>query len=178
MNDLQKLTLTMNIVAQWHSAQRRKGVSQEPYVNHLIEVADLVCRLGEGDIEAVQAALLHDAIEDCDRSRDEIAALFGDAVADIVVEATDDKSLDWQTRKELQVTSASHKSPRGSLVKLADKTSNLRSLAASPPPKWDTERKRRYIAWSRAVVEGLPHKPAAMMAAFEAAAAEAQSRFG
>lgn len=177
MNDLQKLTLTMNIAAQWHSAQRRKGVSQEPYVNHLIEVADLVCRLGEGDIEAVQAALLHDTVEDCGRTRDEIAALFGAVVADTVVEVTDDKHLDKQMRKDLQVANASHKSLRASLVKLGDKTSNLRSLAASPPANWSQERKQTYVAWSRAVVEGLPHKPAAMLAAFEAAAAEAESRF-
>jgi (p)ppGpp synthase/HD superfamily hydrolase len=178
MEDLQKLTFTMHIVAQWHSWQRRKGAAQEPYVNHLIEVADLVGRLGGGDIEAVQAALLHDAIEDCGKTRDEIAALFGPVVADAVVEVTDDKELHWQTRKDLQVTNASHKSARASLVKLGDKTSNLRSLAASPPLDWDVERRQLYVNWSRSVVAGLPVKPPALLAAFEAAAAEAETRFG
>ena len=176
MNDLQKLTFTMHTVAQWHSWQRRKGAAQEPYVNHLIEVADLVGRLGGGDIEAVQAALLHDAIEDCEKTRDEIAALFGDAVADVVVELTDDKKLNKQVRKDLQVTNARHKSPRACTIKLADKTSNLRALVASPPP-WELERKRTYVAWARSVVAGLPNKPAALLAAFEAAAHEAEATF-
>ncbi len=176
MNDLQKLTFTMHTVAQWHSWQRRKGAAQEPYVNHLIEVADLVGRLGGGDIEAVQAALLHDAIEDCEKTRDEIAALFGDAVADVVVELTDDKKLNKQVRKDLQVTNARHKSPRACAIKLADKTSNLRALVASPPP-WEVERKRIYVAWARSVVSGLPNKPAALLAAFEAAASEAEAAF-
>ena len=177
MNDLQKVTFAMNTAAQWHSWQRRKGLAQEPYVNHLIEVADLVARLGGGDAEAVQAALLHDAIEDCNRTREEIAGRFGDEVADIVVELTDNKKLEKQTRKDLQVTNAPHKSPRASIIKLADKTSNLRALVASPPP-WEVERKRTYVAWARSVVEGLPNKPPALLAAFEAAACEAEATFG
>lgn len=176
MNELQKLTFTMHTVAQWHSWQRRKGAAQEPYVNHLIEVADLVTRLGGGDLETVQAALLHDAIEDCEKTREEIAALFGDAVADMVVELTDDKKLGKQLRKDLQVTNASHKSAGASIIKLADKTSNLRALVASPPP-WELERKRTYVAWARSVVAGLPNKPAALLAAFEAAAHEAEATF-
>ena len=51
--------------ARWHVHQRRKGAAEEPYVNHLLEVASLVAEATDGkDPELVIAALLHDAIED------------------------------------------------------------------------------------------------------------------
>src|SRR5262245_13194358 len=77
-----------------HIHQRRKGSAEEPYINHLLEVAMLVAEATGGtDINLVVAALLHDAIEDSEIPRDLIAETFGDDVASIVVEVTDDKSL-------------------------------------------------------------------------------------
>ena len=61
-----------------------------------------------------------------------IAETFGEDVASIVEEVTDDKSLPKQTRKDEQIKTASKKSTRAKLLKLADKTSNLRAVAASP----------------------------------------------
>jgi (p)ppGpp synthase/HD superfamily hydrolase len=87
-----------NVAAQWHSDQRRKGARQEPYVNHLLEVAALVAA-GGGDQDTIIAALLHDAIEDQEISREIIAEQFSDHVAEIVLEVSDDKSLPWQERK-------------------------------------------------------------------------------
>jgi hypothetical protein len=55
------------------------------------------------------------------------------------------------------------------VIKLADKTSNLLALANSPPPR-PKDRKRAYVEWARAVVSGLPFKPARLMARFEEAA--------
>ena len=63
------------------------------------------------------------------------------------------------------------------MVKLADKTSNLRAVAKSPPP-WPAERKAEYVRWARAVVAGLPFKPPALMALFEGAATDAADRVG
>ena len=80
---------------------------------------------------------------------------------------TDDKSLPKQVRKDKQIADASHKSDGASVIKLADKTSNLLALANSPPP-WPRDRKRAYVDW--AVVSGLPLKPARLMARFEEAA--------
>src|ERR1700726_12809 len=97
--------------ARWHVHQRRKGAAQEPYINHLLEVASLVADATHGrDPEVVIAALLHDAIEDQQIPFELIAREFGDRVAGIVEEVTDDKSLDKAERKRLQVEQAPKKS--------------------------------------------------------------------
>ena len=80
--------------ARWHVHQRRKGAAEEPYVNHLLEVASLVAEATEGkDPDLVIAALLHDAIEDQEVPREMIAEIWGEEVAQIVEEVTDDKAL-------------------------------------------------------------------------------------
>ena len=64
--------------ARWHVHQRRKGIAQEPYINHLLEVASLVAEATGGtDPDAVIAALLHDAIEDQDITSKVLASEFG-----------------------------------------------------------------------------------------------------
>ena len=142
--------------AHWHAAQRRKGVAQEPYVNHLLEVARLVAEATNGsDPDLVAAALLHDAVEDQEVSRAAIAQEFGEDVAALVMEVTDDKTLPKQQRKRLQVEHAADKSPRAALLKLADKTSNLLAMAVSPPADWTIERRLDYVRWGREVVAGL-----------------------
>jgi guanosine-3',5'-bis(diphosphate) 3'-pyrophosphohydrolase len=161
--------------ARWHAQQRRKGEAQEPYINHLLEVARLVAdATGGEDPNLVIAALLHDAIEDCDIAREQIAAEFGEDVASLVMEVTDDKSLKKEVRKRLQVERAPHKSARAKLIKLADKTSNLRAIAASPPANWPLERKLDYVAWGRDVVAGLRGTHAGLEALFDAAAEAAE----
>jgi (p)ppGpp synthase/HD superfamily hydrolase len=143
------------IAADWHKEQRRKGATAEPYVNHLLEVAALVAEADPGNTDLIVAALLHDAIEDQKKTYEEIAAIFGDRVAGLVVEATDDKSLPKEERKRLQVVTAPKKSRDAKLLKLADKTSNLRSIAASPPAHWPVERRLAYIEWANAVAASL-----------------------
>jgi guanosine-3',5'-bis(diphosphate) 3'-pyrophosphohydrolase len=106
--------------ARWHVHQRRKGAAQEPYINHLLEVANLVAEAtGGNDPDLVIAALLHDAIEDCEVPRELIAKLFGTEVADLVAEVTDDKSLPKERRKAIQAETAHKKSPNGPLKNLA-----------------------------------------------------------
>jgi guanosine-3',5'-bis(diphosphate) 3'-pyrophosphohydrolase len=99
--------------------------------------------------------VLHDTIEDTETTADELRALFGDQVASVVLEVTDDKSLDKAQRKQLQIEHAVHISPEAKLVKLADKICNLRDLLASPPADWSAERKQAYFDWAAAVVAGL-----------------------
>ena len=65
---------------------------------------------------------------------------------------TDDKSLPKAERKRLQVETAAHKSREARLIKLADKTSNVRAIANSPPPDWSLERRLDYVRWAREVV--------------------------
>ncbi len=123
--------------ARWHAGQRRKGAAGEPYINHPLEVARLVAEAVDGnDAGLIAAAFLHDAVEDQNIPLGLIAAMFGDDTAALVAEVTDDKSLPKAERKRLQVEKAPHKSPRAKLLKLADKISNLRALAESPPADW------------------------------------------
>jgi (p)ppGpp synthase/HD superfamily hydrolase len=142
--------------ARWHVNQRRKGANQEPYINHLLEVASLVAVATEGkDPELVVAALLHDLIEDQEVPRAVIAGKFGEGVAALVEEVTDDKSLPKEVRKRLQIEHAGTISRRAKILKLADKISNLRSIGMSPPPDWSVKRRLEYVAWARSVEEGL-----------------------
>src|SRR3954451_3575402 len=142
--------------ARWHVHQRRKGSAQEPYINHLLEVAKLVAQATEGaDPQLVIAALLHDAVEDQGVKPETIARDFGRHVADIVMEVTDDKSLPKAERKRKQVETAPKKSREAKLIKLADKTSNLRAVATSPAPDWSVERRREYVEWAMNVAKGL-----------------------
>ncbi len=69
-------------------------------------------------------------------------------------EVTDDKSLEKAERKRRQVVTAPSKSDRAKMIKIADKTSNLRSIVASPPKDWSRERQREYFEWARTVVAG------------------------
>ncbi len=90
--------------ARWHVHHRRKGPAQEPYINHLLEVASLVAEVAHGkNPELVIAALLHDAVEDQEVPPELIACEFGKRVADLVQEVTDDKTLTKEVRKENQV---------------------------------------------------------------------------
>ena len=153
---VQRILAAAHFAAEKHSAQKRKGTGEEPYLNHLIEVAELVA--GSSDIldtELVMAAFLHDTVEDTGVTLAELEQRFGSGVAALVAEVTDDKSLPKEVRKQLQVETAHKKSPRAQTLKLADKISNLRSIVASPPAGWSLERKRQYFDWARAVVSGL-----------------------
>jgi len=161
--------------ARWHVHQRRKGAAEEPYINHLLEVATLVAEATDGkDPELVIAALLHDAIEDQEVPDDLIAETFGEDVAGLVREATDDKSLPKEERKHRQIEEASKKSRRAKILKLADKTSNLKAIAASPPPDWSVKRRLEYIRWARDVVAGLTGVSDCLEEEFERAARDAE----
>ncbi|HEV2363547.1 MAG TPA: HD domain-containing protein [Caulobacteraceae bacterium] len=154
MNPIVDLARAYHFAALRHRTQKRKGEAEEPYINHLTEVAELVARATGGeDPEAVIAAVLHDAIEDTETTPAEIAQAFGEDVAGLVAEVTDDKSLDKAERKRRQVEHAAHASLRAQVIKLADKTSNLRSLRASPPKGWPQQRIAEYLDWARRVVD-------------------------
>jgi len=161
--------------ARWHVHQRRKGAAKEPYINHLLEVASLVAEATGGkDPDLVVAALLHDAIEDCEVPKQLIADTFGANVADLVSEVTDDKKLPKEERKKIQAETAHKKSKRAKVIKLADKTSNLRALVSSPAPHWSVRRKLEYIEWAREVVEGLRGINAMLEKQFDEAARAAK----
>ena len=94
-------------------------------------------------------------MEDQGIDRATIQDRWGAKVADLVEEVTDDKRLLKPVRKQKQVESAPKKSFGAKIIKLADKTSNLRALASSPPADWPVERRLEYVAWAERVVSGL-----------------------
>ena len=168
------LMRALDYAARRHADQRRKGAGAKPYINHLAEVAHLLAdATGGEDTNLVIAGLLHDAIEDTGATRAEIAAAFGDDVATLVAAVTDDKALPKAERKRLQVETAPTKPDRARMLKIADKTSNLRDIAADPPADWPPERKHEYIEWAVSVVAGCRGVSAVLERHFEAAKAAA-----
>nr|XP_012618743.1 guanosine-3',5'-bis(diphosphate) 3'-pyrophosphohydrolase MESH1 isoform X1 [Microcebus murinus] len=110
---------------------------------------------GITDIAVLQAALLHDTVEDTDTTLDEVELHFGAQVRRLVEEVTDDKTLPKMERKRLQVEQAPHSSPGAKLVKLADKLYNLRDLNRCTPEGWSEHRVQEYFEWAAQVVKGL-----------------------
>ena len=115
------------------------------------------------------AALLHDTVEDTQTTPAELASAFGPAIASIVEEVTDDKSLPKAERKRLQVEHAATMSEAAKLVKLADKICNLRDMSDHPPAKWDLARRREYFEWAKAVIDRLRGVHPQLEALFDAA---------
>ena len=160
-----------DFAAHRHSTQRRKGIRAESYVIHLTEVARLLAEATEGsDALLVMAGLLHDTVEDTETTLEELAAEFGPEVASVVAEVTDDKSLEKYERKRMQIQTASGKSLRARMLKIADKTANLNSIRESPPIGWSPHRKAEYVRWAREVVEACGSTNARLEALFEQAA--------
>ncbi|KAM8972291.1 guanosine-3',5'-bis(diphosphate) 3'-pyrophosphohydrolase MESH1 [Pelodytes ibericus] len=147
---------TANFAAEKHKHQRRKDVEETPYINHPIGVATILTQeAGITDIAVLQAALLHDTVEDTNTSFLEIEKRYGLEVRKIVEEVTDDKSLPKMERKQQQIEHAPHSSYKAKLVKLADKLYNLRDLNHGTPKGWTEQRVQEYFEWSSEVVKGL-----------------------
>ncbi len=143
----------VHFAADKHRDQRRKGVEASPYVNHPIQVAELIARVGDvDDVAVLIAAVLHDTVEDTETTFEELEEVFGLQVRDLVAEVSDDKSLPKAERKKLQVEHAAHISDRAKLIKIADKTCNVRDVANSPPEDWDMQRRIAYLDWANRVV--------------------------
>ncbi len=131
--------------AQLHRYQRRKG-KPVPYISHLIAVSGLVWEDGGTEDQAI-AALLHDSIEDAGQSHASIAERFGEKVAGIVVDCTDNAEgltgagkEPWLVRKTRYVASLEHKSKTSLLVTAADKAHNARDQVLDgrrDPASWD-----------------------------------------
>jgi len=155
-----KIIEAISFAAERHRNQRRKGEGEMPYINHPIEVAKILTRCGEDDLDLLIAALLHDVIEDTTKNTAEIKKLsntiisiFGDTVLKTVLEVSDDKSLPVEKRKELQVLQTSGLTDRAKKLKVADKISNIKDIKDDPPENWTTERKLAYLVWAKKVVD-------------------------
>lgn len=156
MNDLEKLLMAAEFAAKKHKDQKRKGVNGEPYINHPIEVAYILANVGKiEDTDILIAAILHDTIEDTETSESEVSNRFGENVAKMVMEVTDDKSLSKAERKQMQIEHAPHLSDGAKQIKIADKINNISDIVDNPPENWSDERRIEYVKWGEKVVNGL-----------------------
>jgi guanosine-3',5'-bis(diphosphate) 3'-pyrophosphohydrolase len=163
MNDVALILKSLDFAAFRHRGQLRKGEGSTPYINHPIQVANLLANYaGETDPVLISAAILHDVVEDTvnssserDKLIDQISEIFGEEILSLTLEVTDDKTLDKPERKRLQIENASHKSDRAKKLKIADKIMNLRDLTDNPPSDWTIERITGYFDWAEKVVIGL-----------------------
>jgi len=143
------------LAARRHNGMARKGRGNEPYINHLAEVANLLSTATDGaDAELVAAGWLHDSLEDTETTREELAQKFSERVASLVDECTDDMSLPKSERRRLQVVNASHKSTGAKLIKVADKISNIGARIHADPSADERDDLADYTNWAEQVVAG------------------------
>lgn len=153
-NDLALIFKALEFASIKHRDQRRKDADASPYINHPIALAKVLCvEGGITDVNAICGAILHDTIEDTETTLEELKKMFGETIAKIVDEVTDDKKLPKEVRKRLQIEHAPDASHQAKLVKLADKISNLRDILNGPPAEWSLQRKQEYFDWAKQVVD-------------------------
>ncbi|MBE3652163.1 bifunctional GTP diphosphokinase/guanosine-3',5'-bis pyrophosphate 3'-pyrophosphohydrolase [Vibrio navarrensis] len=139
-----------------HEGQTRS--SGEPYIIHPVAVARILAEM-RLDLETLQAALLHDVIEDCDVSKENLETQFGQAVAELVDGVSKLDKLKFRDRKEAQAENfrkmvlAMVQDIRVILIKLADRTHNMRTLGALRPDK-----KRRIARETLEIYAPLAHR--------------------
>jgi guanosine-3',5'-bis(diphosphate) 3'-pyrophosphohydrolase len=160
MDDIEIIFKSLEYAADRHRNQFRKGEEKTPYINHPIQVANLlVNEAGEKDAVLISAAILHDVVEDTVSSVEErddltnhISVIFGEKVLSLILEVTDDKTLEKKLRKQIQIEEAPYKSERAKKLKIADKIMNVRDIISNPPAGWPLERIVDYLNWSETVV--------------------------
>jgi (p)ppGpp synthase/HD superfamily hydrolase len=178
-NDTTELLAALRFAARKHSYQRRKDEDASPFINHPIAVAEVLARIGGvTDIVALQAAVLHDTIEDTETTAEELEAEFGPEVAGLVAEMTDDKQLRSRERKRLQVEHAPGLTDRAKLIKIADKICNVTDVTHAPPAGWSVERRHEYLDWTEAVVAGCRGVNAALERTYDERLAEGRRLIG
>ena len=152
--DITQLLAAIKFSAERHRRQRRKGTDL-PYINHPIDVAERLWRIGNvRDLSVMTAAILHDTVEDTFTTSAEIELRFGSKVRVLVDEVSDDKKLEKQERKRLQIDHAPSLSRGAKQIKLSDKISNVSDVTFNPPD-WPVQRRREYLDWAEQVVTGL-----------------------
>jgi (p)ppGpp synthase/HD superfamily hydrolase len=155
LTGLRLVSEAADFAARRHSGMERKGRGNEPYINHLAEVANLLSIATEGaDAELVAAGWLHDTIEDTPTTEQGLAEKFGERVAALVAEVTDDMTLPKDQRRQRQITDAPKKSPGAKMIKIADKISNIRARILPRPTQDERDNLIDYVAFAEKVVAG------------------------
>lgn len=176
-DDISLLLKALRFSAEKHRDQRRKDRNASPYINHPIQVADVLWRVGQvHDAVTLAGALLHDTLEDTNATPEEIQSLCGAEVLSLVYEVTDDKQLSKVERKRHQIESAGKVSERAKALKLADKICNVYDIAHSPPLHWGHKRRYDYLQWSEQVVNQLRGTNSALETYYDDVLAQARHR--
>lgn len=125
--DNARLSQAIIFATERHAHQLRKGTTL-PYILHPLETMQILSNM-QADIDLQIAGLLHDTIEDTGTTAAEITALFGDDVATLVSHHSEDKNKSWLERKTQALAALQAADDRLKMLVLADKLSNLRSIA-------------------------------------------------
>ncbi|MFY8273467.1 bifunctional GTP diphosphokinase/guanosine-3',5'-bis pyrophosphate 3'-pyrophosphohydrolase [Pseudoalteromonas sp. SSDWG2] len=126
------------VAREAHEGQFRS--SGEPYITHPVEVTQILANM-RLDHETLMAALMHDVIEDTDFSQQDLADIFGETVAELVEGVSKLDKLGFKDQREFQAENyrkmimAMTQDIRVILIKLADRTHNMRTLGALRPEK-------------------------------------------
>lgn len=158
--------------ADKHRGQQRKD-GKTAYINHPIAVAHKLKHVGGIDDPVVLcSALLHDTLEDTATTKDELAERFGEVVAEVVWEVTDDLVIKADNnrkaeRKQLEIDHAPMLSYNAKLVKITDKICNAEDILISPPVNWSIDENRGYINWAKQVIDGMRGTNQALEAEFD-----------
>ena len=103
-DDLGLIFKALDFAAIKRRGQRRKDANATPYINHPIELARLLSNEAKiADVIVIVAAILHDTLEDTETIFAELQGEFGQDLAEIVEEVTDDKTLSSPERKQGQI---------------------------------------------------------------------------
>ena len=176
LTGLRLVSEAADLAARRHNGMARKGRGNEPYINHLAEVANLLALVTDGgDAELIAAGWLHDTVEDTNTTREELAQKFSERVAALVLEVTDDMSLPKSQRRQKQIDDAPHKSPSAKLIKIADKISNIRARILPRPSQDERDDLIDYLTWAEKVVAGCRGVNPALDRAFNATVQLARS---
>ncbi len=159
--------------AKQHKGQFR-GDGVTPYIQHPLGVMKILRDAGIHDSDTMVAAILHDTIEDTSTTKKDISRRFGAQVAKIVHEVTNNPEYDKEQTKRAQITEGKSRCLEANMVKVADKTYNLRDMIAAPP-NWTREKKIAKTEHAKEVVEAMPNIPAKLKAAFDYAYREAMN---
>lgn len=136
-----------------HDGAYRKNAKGEPYVVHPLRVAQRLAFHGYEDSVLLQAAILHDVVEDTETPIGEIEAKFGPLVAALVAEVTDDKTKSQVERKRAQVEHITTISAAAAAIKLSDAIDNLMDLTASTPRGWSVQKVQGYMVWKATIAD-------------------------
>jgi RelA/SpoT family (p)ppGpp synthetase len=137
-DQVERIRAAAEFGADAHRGQKRK--TGEPYIAHPVAAAEILAGL-RVDPDTIVAAILHDVIEDTPIAKTEIAARFGESVAEIVDGVTKLDQIKFKSREEAQAESfrkmllAMVRDLRVILVKLADRTHNMRTIEGMPAPR-------------------------------------------